>query len=48
MKLLASFLCTFLLLMFVGTVSYVYILWHHYWIRVERLAREQKMQQQVG
>ena len=45
MKLLASFLCTFLLLMFLGTLSYVYILWHHYWLRVEKLAKEQRLLQ---
>ena len=41
MKLLATFLCLFLLLLFLGTLSYVYLLWHQYWQRVMKLHREQ-------
>ncbi len=46
MRMLASFLCCFLLLLVFGTGSYVYLLWHHYWARVERLQWEQ--QRRIG
>jgi len=36
----ATFLCTFLLLLFFGTFSYVYVLWKHYVLRVQKLYRE--------
>ena len=48
MKLLATMLCFFLLLLLVGTCSYVYILWHHYWIRVEKLVEDQNRYQKVA
>ena len=40
MRMFATFLCLFLLLLFFGTLTYVYIMWRHYWIRVEQLNRE--------
>ncbi len=42
MRMFGTFLCFFLLLLVMGTGSYVYLLWHHYWARVERLQREQQ------
>lgn len=42
MRVLATFLCVFLLLMVFGTGSYIWLLWHHYWERVGRLQREQE------
>ena len=36
----ATFLCTFLLLLFFGTFFYVYVLWKHYVLRVHKLYRE--------
>eukprot|EP00095_Tigriopus_kingsejongensis_P005749 maker-scaffold28_size608977-snap-gene-3.9 protein:Tk05749 transcript:maker-scaffold28_size608977-snap-gene-3.9-mRNA-1 annotation:"beta-galactoside alpha -sialyltransferase st6gal i ii" len=39
MKLLVSLLCIFLILLCTGSLSYLYILWRHYWIRVEKLQR---------
>ena len=40
MRIFALFLCTFLLLITLGTLSYVYILWNTYWIRVAKLSKE--------
>ncbi len=40
MRLFATFLCFFLLLLVFGTLSYVYLLWRHYLIRVEKLQEE--------
>ena len=39
MRIFATFLCTFLLLLFFGTISYVYVLWRHYALRVQKLYR---------
>ena len=39
MRMFATFLCTFLLLLFFGTISYVYVLWKHYALRVRKLHR---------
>ena len=39
MRIFATFLCTFLLLLFFGTISYVYVLWKHYALRVQKLYR---------
>lgn len=36
----ATFLCTFLLLLFFGTFFYVYVLWKHYVLRVQKLYKE--------
>ena len=39
MRIFATFLFTFLLLLFFGTISYVYVLWKHYSLRVQKLYR---------
>jgi hypothetical protein len=40
MRIFALFLCLFLLLISVGTLTYVYILWNTYWLRVAKLTEE--------
>ena len=40
MRVFALFLCLFLLLISLGTLTYVYILWNTYWIRVAKLNEE--------
>ena len=40
MRIFALFLCLFLLIISCGTLTYVYILWNTYWIRVAKLTEE--------
>lgn len=40
MRIFALFLCMFLMLITLGTLTYVYILWNTYWIRVAKLTEE--------
>ena len=41
MRLIGAFLCLFLVILVSGTVSYIYLMWTNYWIRVR--AMETKM-----
>ena len=36
MKIFAVFLCTFLMLLFGGTMTYMYILWTSYWQQIAK------------
>ena len=36
MRLLSTFLCVFLLTLFSGTLTYVYIIWNSYWSKVAK------------
>ena len=38
MRLFAVFLFLFLMTLFFGTLSYVWLLWNTYWSRIEKLA----------
>jgi hypothetical protein len=40
MRLFALFLCLFLLIISCGTLTYVYLLWNTYWLRVAKLTEE--------
>ena len=40
MRIFALFLCLFLLLISFGTLTYIYILWNTYWMRVAKLSEE--------
>ena len=40
MRIFSLFLCTFLFMIFSGTVTYVYLLWNTYWDRVAKLSRD--------
>jgi len=41
------FLCSFLLLMFTGTLTYVYLLWNTYWDRVAKITRDYRYHQRA-
>lgn len=48
MKILASLLCVFLILLCTGSLAYVYILWKHYWIRIEKLQKNAYRSRNAG
>ena len=37
MRLISTFLCCFLLTLFTGTLTYVYIIWNSYWSKVAKM-----------
>ena len=47
MRVFSMFLCSFLLLMFTGTLTYVYLLWNTYWDRVAKITRDYRYHQRA-
>ena len=46
MRIFALFLCLFLLIISCGTLTYIYLLWNTYWIRVAKLSEERNFMRQ--
>ena len=47
MRIIAAFLCFFLFILTSGTVSYVYLMWTKYWIRVQSMETKYSSAKQV-
>lgn len=45
MRLIGAFLCFFLLILLGGTVSYIYLMWTNYWLRVQTMDAQYRAQQ---
>lgn len=43
MRFLTTFLCLFLLLLSVGTLTYIYLIWTTYWQRIAKLTKENNL-----